>query len=108
MDTVVDSQDRSGGLGEPGSLENLPGVIAALGELKPGAVVTEEGVSHLFGRHAASVKRAVQRGELPHPCRLFGQNAWTVGAIVSHIEARLQEAADEAELVSRRIARHTT
>ena len=56
------------------SSENaLPGVIALLGELKPGAVITEEGVARLFGRHATSVKRAVQRGELPPPCRLFGK-----------------------------------
>src|SRR5205807_1338607 len=28
----------------------LPGIVAALGELKPGAVVTEEGDAHLFNR----------------------------------------------------------
>ena len=45
----------------------LPGVIRLLGELKPGAILTEEGVAHLFNRHVASVKRAVQRGEFPFP-----------------------------------------
>jgi hypothetical protein len=82
----------------------LPGIIAALGELKPGAIITEEGMAHLFGRHVASVKRAVQRGELPPPCRLFGGNAWTVGALVRHIESRLEEAAQEAERTARKIA----
>ena len=83
---------------------DLPGIIAALGELKPGAIITEEGAAHLFGRHVVSVKRAVQRGELPPPCRLFGVNAWTVGALVRHIETRLEEAAKEAETIARKIA----
>ncbi len=82
---------------------DLPGVIAVLGELKPGAVITEEGIAAMFRRHVASVKRAVQRGELPHPCRLFGQNAWTAGALVSHIETRLEEAASRATELSHRI-----
>lgn len=94
----------------PSDIENLgdpyelPGIIAILGELKPGAIITEEGAAHLFGRHVASVKRAVQRGELPPPCRLFGGNAWTVGALVRHIESRLEEAAKEAEQITRKLA----
>ena len=81
----------------------LPGVIAALGEMKSGAIITEEGVAQLFGRCAASVKRAVQRGELPAPCRLFGSNTWTVGVLVGHIEHRLEQAAAEAEAIEQKI-----
>ena len=83
---------------------NIPGIIATLGELKPGAIITEQGAAHLFGRHMTSVKRAVERGELPPPCRLFGGNAWTAGALVRHIEGRLEEAAKEAERTARKIA----
>lgn len=74
----------------------LPGIVAQLGELQPGAVITEEGVGHLFKRCTTSVKRAVERGELPPPCRLFGKNAWTVGIVIGHLERRLTQAADEA------------
>jgi hypothetical protein len=81
----------------------LPGIVTALGELKPGAIVTEEGVARLFNRHASSVKRAIQRGELPPPCRLFGANVWTAGALVQHIENRPEQAAKEAERTARRI-----
>ena len=81
----------------------LPGVIAALGEMKSGAVITEEGVAYLFGRCTASVKRAVVRGELPPPCRLFGSNAWTVGVLVGHIEHRLEQAAQEAQQLAAKI-----
>ena len=84
--------------------DSLPGIIAALGELKPGAIITEEGVARLFNRHVASVKRAVQRGELPPACRLFGSNIWTVGVLVRHIESRLEKAAKDAERAARKIA----
>ena len=89
-------------LDEPG---NLPGIIALLGELKPNAVINEEGIASMFSRHVASVKRAVQRGELPPPTRLFGNNTWTVGTLVRHIEQRLEEAKNKADEVNRKIAR---
>ena len=82
----------------------MPGIIALLGELKPGAILTEAGVARLFSRHVASVKRAVQRGELPPPCRLFGTNAWTAGALVQHIEKRLEDAAQQKVRMARKIA----
>ena len=87
--------------------ENLlpPGIIATFGELKPGAVITEEGVAFLFKRHVTSIKRAVQRGELPPPCRMFGGNVWTAGALVRHIEDRLQQAAKEMETLAEKVKR---
>lgn len=84
---------------------DLPGIISALGQLGAGAVITEEGMAHLFHRHPASVKRAVQRGELPPPCRMFGNNAWTAGILVQHIEQRLEAAAAERERIEQKIAR---
>jgi hypothetical protein len=84
--------------------ESLPGVIAQLGELKPSAVITEEGIANLFHRHVTSVKRAVDRSELPPPMRLFGSNAWTAGVLVAHFEARQAEAAKESDRMASRIA----
>ena len=78
------------------------GVISALGDLSPGSIVTEEGLACLFHRHPVSIKRAVQRGELPPPTRLFGGNAWTAGVLVRHIEARLAQAAREQEEATER------
>ncbi len=85
--------------------DDMPGIIAVLGELKPGAILMEDGVARLFNRHVASVKRAVQRGELPPPCRLFGSNAWTAGSLVQHIEQRLAAAAKDAERMAQKLAR---
>ncbi|MBM3280969.1 MAG: hypothetical protein FJY95_23255 [Candidatus Handelsmanbacteria bacterium] len=85
-------------------LGELPGIIAPLGRLGPGALITEKGLAHLFKRHPYSIKRMVQRGELPPPCRMAGSNTWTAGALVRHIEGRLEQAARESERMTRKLA----
>jgi hypothetical protein len=83
------------------------GIVKALGELAPGAILSEVEVARIFKRHPASVKRAVKRGELPPPVRLFGKPTWTAGAILAHLEARLEAAKQEAEREAARIARNS-
>lgn len=83
----------------------VAGIIKELGELGPGAVIYEKGLASLFDRHVESVKRAITRGELPPPTKLFNGNAWTVGAIIRHIEERLTKATREKEKNEKRIAR---
>jgi hypothetical protein len=80
-----------------------PGIIADLGTLQPKSLIFEEGMSMLFSRHPASIKRAVERGELPPPVRMFGQNAWTAEAVTGHISARLGEAAKERERFDQKV-----
>jgi predicted DNA-binding transcriptional regulator AlpA len=80
----------------------LPGIIVALADLGAGALISEEALAHLLGRHRASVKRAVRRGELPPPVRFLGRPTWTAGAILRHMEDRLEKAAREAEKAARR------
>ena len=87
------------------NIVELPGVVAELGELKEGAVIFEEGLAHLFRRHPVSVKPAVERGELPPPTRLLGRSAWTVGAILRHLEDRQEQATKEKERIEKKIAR---
>jgi hypothetical protein len=78
--------------------DDLPsGVISALGEMGPGAIITERGLGGLFERSPDSVKRAVEKGHLPPPTRLFGQNIWTAGVLVKYLEERQREAAQAAE-----------
>jgi hypothetical protein len=83
--------------------DSLPGIVAELGNLQPKSVIFEEGMSHLFGRHTASIKRAVDRGELPPPARMFGKNAWTVESITDHISRRLGNAAKEREAFEEKV-----
>jgi hypothetical protein len=81
----------------------VPGIIAALGEMKLGTIVTEERLAQCFNRNVVSVKRAVHRGELPLLCRLFGASVWTAGIFIRHIEQRLAQAAREAAKDTKRI-----
>lgn len=89
----------------PNEVGDLPGIIRVLSDSNPADIITEKALAHLFQRHPVSIKRAVRRGELPPPCRLFGGNAWTVGVIISHIEKRLEEAAKEMAYTNQKIAR---
>lgn len=104
MDAPFEHESETLDLKEMDRSSEIPGIIAGIGRLDDGSIITEAGMASLFDRHVTSVKRAVQRGELPQPCRLFGQNAWTAGAVRSHIEMRLRLAADEAEKSEKRLA----
>ena len=77
----------------------LPGIIRLLGE----EVITEEGLARLFGRCPTSVKRAVTRGELPPPVKMFGRNTWTARVLIAHIEERLDSAREEAEHTQQKV-----
>lgn len=66
------------------------GVYLQLATLPPGTLVTEDGLARLVGRACReTIKRAVARGELPRPVKMFGQNTWTAGAIIRFVEDRL-------------------
>jgi hypothetical protein len=81
------------------------GVIRKLGDLPPDAVISEDGLARLFGRHRASIKRAVGRGELPPSIRLFGEPVWTIEALRNHMNKRLAAADKEASQCQRRLSR---
>lgn len=91
--------------GDQEQSHDLPGVVAEFGELKDGAILFEEGLARLLHRHPVSIKRAVERGELPQPCRLLGRNAWTVGAVLHFLEERQGQAAKKKGELERKIAK---
>jgi len=92
---------------EESDVDELPGVVRLLGELGPGTIISEAALARMLDRHPASIKRAVKRGELPHPTRLLGGPVWTAGSIVRHIEGRLERAAKEAEREARRLEQYS-
>ena len=81
-----------------------PGIISQLDELGEGAIIFERGLANLFDRHPASIKRAVDRGELPVPVRLLGQAAWTAGVLLRFLEDRQIQAAKEKKHTANKIA----
>ena len=77
--------------------------MTALAVLPPLTLISEHKLAQLFRRHVTSVKRAVQRGELPPPVPLFGGNFWTAAAILEHISARLEAERTAAAQTARRV-----
>ena len=101
-----DAADRAG---EPATLDQRvseaeggleSGIVRATGDLPSGAIITEKGLAAILGKHPCSIRRAVDRGELPPPARLMGKPSWTAGVIVRHIEKRLELAAEEADILT--------
>jgi hypothetical protein len=81
------------------------GVIRKLGDLPPDAIISEDGLAKLLGRHRVSIRRAVKRGELPPSVRQFGKSVWTIEALRDHMNKRLEAARKEAERSQQRISR---
>jgi len=83
----------------------MSGIVRELAELPPASIVNLEALARIFGVHVATIHRAVRRGELPEPIRMFGRKCWTAGVILEHIESRLTDAGNEAQSEATRIAR---
>ena len=81
-------------------------VIKSLAELPEATIVSEEALRRIFGKSGDSIKRAVERGELPQPVRLFGKPSWTVRVLIQHIEERLEKASKDARRVQLKLAKH--
>jgi hypothetical protein len=88
---------------EPQEVEPDMEIMTALAVLPPHALISEHQLAELFRRHVSSVKRAVQREELPPPVALFGANVWTVAVILDHISARLEAARKDTAQTARRL-----
>jgi len=78
-------------------------IVTELAKLGSGAIISEDALASLFSRCSTSVKRAIERGELPPSVRLFGKPCWTVGTLIAHIEMRLENAKMDMENERRRI-----
>lgn len=98
VDTAAEMSDVDG---EGGGLPD--GVVRELGDLPAGGIISESALARMLGRHKVSIKRAVERGELPPPIRLCGGPVWLAGSIVEHLQRRMDEAAKERTKLEKRI-----
>jgi predicted DNA-binding transcriptional regulator AlpA len=80
-------------------------LVDSLARLPAGTLLDECQLAALLGCHRMSIKRGVQRGELPAPVRLLGRSTWTAGRLIQYIDARLDAAEADAERERARIAR---
>lgn len=69
--------------------------------LLPATIVTEAQLAQALGRHPVTIKRAVERGELPPPVRLMGKPTWTGAVILKHLESRLEQARESVCVFNR-------
>src|SRR5438132_13696408 len=88
---------------EPQDVEPDLEIMTALAVLPPQTLLSQYKLAQMVRRHVTSVKRAIQRGELPPPVPLFGANVWTVAAILEHISARLEAERTAAAQTARRV-----
>jgi len=102
QDDTEPIEGHDGRLDTPNKSDGSLGIICELGNLPPGAIVSEEGLARIFQRHHVSIKRAVQRGELPPSVRLFGEPVWTVAVIQEHLKNRLEAARKENEQMAQK------
>lgn len=77
--------------------------LSSLATMPEAALVDEPALCQLFGRCGRSIRRAVARGELPLPIRMFGRDAWTAGAVVQYLEHTQAEAVQRQAETDRRI-----
>ena len=101
--TCADNDSRGG---DP-AMDELQGELFALiGSLQDGALITEAGLAKMFGRHPVSIKRAVERGELPPPIYLLKRPMFSIGGIRRHLERRFEEALVEQERIQNLVQEH--
>jgi len=75
--------------------------------ISPWQVFNQDELARAFGKHPITIKRAVERGELPPPVRLMGKPTWTGASILKHLETRLNQARESADVFNRNRATPT-
>ncbi len=102
----LNSEDPAGNGEREIPMEEGVDIVVVLGELGDGALITESGLAKILCRHPASVKRAVDRLELPPPIHLMKRPLWTVGALLRHLERRLDDAREDRERAAAALDQH--
>lgn len=73
------------------------GVLVGLANLPPKALVDEYALAGAFCVTPRTIRRMIARHELPPPIRVAGRSQWLVDRVLSHLDARAERAAREAE-----------
>lgn len=79
-------------------------IVDELAALPENALIPEKALAKIFSCSTTTIKRAVDRGELPKPVRMFGKPSWTAGGILRHVNARLETAQKQHDEEMQRMA----
>jgi len=81
------------------------GVLTFLAELPREALLDEGAMARAFGVSERTIRRMVERHELPPSVRNAGKSMWFAGRVLDWIEARAEEREKAAKEAMARIAR---
>ena len=70
--------------------------ITRLAELPARAIIDKTALAGILSCEPRTITNLVARGEIPPPVTLCKRSVWTPGAILDHLERRLESALDEA------------
>jgi predicted DNA-binding transcriptional regulator AlpA len=65
--------------------------VSLAASISDGCILSQDEIAGIFDVAPSTVWRAVQRGDLPPPVKLFNKNTWTGAAIRQHLEDRLEK-----------------
>ena len=77
-------------------------VLDTLARLPERGLLTEAALAKALHVAPRTVRRMVNRWQLPPPTRLGGRNVWFAGRVLAHIEAAAERAERGAERVARK------
>lgn len=89
----------------PGTEESPTGIITALATLPEKALLEETAMTRALGVSARTIRRMVDRHELPPPIPLAGRSVWIAGRVFAYLDAQANQAEKEAEQAYRKIQR---
>jgi predicted DNA-binding transcriptional regulator AlpA len=75
---------------EKSNTAETTGIILGLAALPEKAILTEAALAAAIGVTQRTIRRMVQRNEIPPPVPLAGQAVWFSGNVLSHIQSRME------------------
>jgi predicted DNA-binding transcriptional regulator AlpA len=72
------------------------GVIVDLAGMPAKAILNEHALARALGVTQRTIRRMVQRNELPPPIPMAGQAVWFAGRVLEHAETRAERAEKDA------------
>lgn len=82
--------------------------IEDLAQLNPNTIVDRERLANIFQVSPRTVRRMVQRGELPCPASMGRKKYWLVGNVLGHLAKQLTVAENKSQRERKRLAVYTT